>query len=122
MPNTLDHQTCREKICLLCFKKAKIKQISDTRSTEARSGTRGMTERVKDLIERHALPHYRNYGDLISLPKVVCETCRQKLEKKEKGKNVTITAPKLSKFLEYEMLPTGSIRVSQCVVFHSYLT
>ena len=108
MPFTLDHQTCREKTCLLCLKKAKTK--------------RAMTERVKDLIERHALPHYRNYGDLICLPKVVCETCRQKLEKRERGKKVSITTLKLSKFLEYEMLPTGSIRVSQCVVFHSYLT
>ena len=90
----LDHQMCRERVCLLCFKKAKTKRV--------------VTERVKDLIEKHALPYYRNYCDLICLPKVICETCRQKLEKKEKGKNVTLTVTKLSKFLENEMLPTGS--------------
>ena len=72
-----------------------------------------VTERVKDLIEKVALPHYRRYCDLVSLPNVICETCRKKLEKKENGKNITVSVPVLSKFLENEMLPTGIIKVSQ---------
>ena len=91
----LDHQSCRERTCLLCLKKAKTK--------------RALTDRVKDLIQKYALPIYKNYSELICLPKVICETCRQKLEKRDKGKNVTITVPILSKLLENEMLPTGKL-------------
>ena len=102
----LDHQKCRLRTCLLCFKKAKTKRV--------------VTERVKDLIEEVALPYYRRYCDLISLPKVICETCRKKLEKKRNGKNVTITVPILSKFLDNEMLPTGLTRLSQLYISFFY--
>ena len=89
-----DHKTCREKTCLLCLRKAKTK--------------RAVTERVKDLIEAFALPFYRQFCNLSSLPTVICEACRKALENKQKGKNVTITVPILSKFLENE-LPTHRV-------------
>ena len=94
-----DHQTCREKTCVLCFKKGKSK----------------ITERVKDMIESVALPHYRNYCDSPTLPKVICDTCRNKLVKRQNGKNVTITVPILSKFLE-DRIFSGPISVSQFVL------
>ena len=100
MPNyKFDHQLCREKVCLLCLKKAKNNQA--------------LTERVKDMIEEVALPFYKHYCDLVSLPKVICETCRTKIRDKKKGKKVTMTVPVLSKFLESEMLLTGHVGVSQ---------
>ena len=96
MPPIYDHQTCLQKICLLCLKKAKEKT------------KRELTDRVKELIEVLALPHYRQYCDMPSLPQVICEACRRKLERKEKGMNVTLTVPKISKFMDFG-LPTGPI-------------
>ena len=93
-----DHQTCREKTCLLCLRKAvgKGKRVHE------------LTNRVKELIEVFALPHYRQYCDMASLPNVICHACRMKLERKEKGMNVTLTVPEISKFMDFGM-PTGPI-------------
>ena len=86
MPNKMfDHQTCRGKTCVLCFNKPKR--------------TRVITERVKDLVESMALPSYKQYCDLPSLPKVICDTCLKKLERRQKGAKLALTVPILSKFL-----------------------
>ena len=97
MPNYIyDHQTCLEKTCLLCLKKAKVKT------------KRVITDTVKDLIEVFALPHYKQYCDMASLPKVICFACRIKLERKQSGKNVTLNVPLLTKFMDFGV-PTGPI-------------
>ena len=72
-----------------------------------------MTEKVKDLIEELALPHYRQYCDLPALPNVICETCRVKLQKRKSGKQITLTVPKLSKFMDfgYSGTVTGHVGV-----------
>ena len=97
MPFTLDHQSCRGKTCLLCLQKAKTNRV--------------MTEHVKALIEQMALPHYRHYSDLPSLPNVVCEKCRVKLQKRKSGKEVTLTVPKLSKFMDFEYTGTVTVQI-----------
>ena len=95
MPNTIfDHQTCREKTCVLCFNKPKRKKV--------------ISERVKDLIESMALPSYKQYCDLPTLPNVICDACLKKLERGQMGTKVALTVPMLSKVLGDEML-TGPI-------------
>ena len=86
-----DHQACRERVCLLCLKKASKVQsfINDT---------------WKELIERTALPSFRQYCEFPSLPVVICSTCRVRLRRREeKGDEIAITVPKLSKFLDFEV-------------------
>ena len=66
------------------------------------------TDRLKDMVEVFALPHYRQYSDMPSLPTVICDACRMKLERKQKGMKVSLTVPTLTKFMDFG-LPTGHI-------------
>ena len=111
MPPISDHATCRGKVCLLCLKKVTV-----IKKAYKQSGTnRVITERVKELIEQLALPHYRHYCDLPSLPNVLCETCRVKLQKKKNGKQITLTVPNLSKFMDFEY--SGTVTDNEVVYF-----
>lgn len=92
MPNyKLDHQACRERVCLLCLKKASKRQTF-------------INDKWKELIERFALPSYGQYCDFPSLPVVICDTCRTRMRRREEiGKKIALTVPKLSKFLDFEV-------------------
>ena len=113
MPNSkFSHESNRERVCLLCLHKA----IPKTNTPKTRL-TNVINDKLQLLIEQFALPSYGKYCDFPSLPKVICETCRSKLRKRENGKEQSITVPKLEKFLDFEMSEAALSRTDcDCIV------
>ena len=69
----MDHDRCREKVCVVCVRKA----------------TRGLSERDIELIKAHARPEYEATDPLF--PSGLCNGCYMLLRKKEKNPEVSLS-------------------------------